>query len=87
MRRLLIFLAAGLFALGTAGVASAAVLNWEGTSLTYLADSPPGKLTGGGVATVNGSEGVIPAHLDTRRLAASRGQTGETFTRIVYWPS
>ena len=86
MRKFLVFLATGLFALGMAGVASAAVLNWEGTSWTFLADNPPGVLTGGGVATINGSAGVIPAHLSTRRLAASRGQIGGTFTRIVTDP-
>jgi len=86
MRKFLVFLAVGLFVLGMAGVASAAVLNWEGTSWTFLADNPPGVLTGGGVATINGSAGVIPAHLSTRRLAASRGQIGGTFTRIVTDP-
>jgi hypothetical protein len=72
--------------LGIAGAANAALLNWEGTSTTLLADYPPGLLYGGGVATVNGSSEVIPAHLSTRRLAASRGQIGGTFTRIVTDP-
>ena len=86
MRKLLVFFATGLVALGTAGVASPAVLNWEGTSTTLLGDYPPGVLTGGGVATVNGSAGAIPAHLSTRRLAASRGQIGGTFTKLVTDP-
>jgi hypothetical protein len=86
MRKLCASMATGLLALGMAGVANAAVLNWEGTSWTYLADSPPGVLTGGGVATINGSAGVIPAHLNTRRIAASRGQISGTFTRLVTDP-
>jgi len=86
MRKLLVLLVTGLFVLGTAGMASAAVLNWEGTSYTILGDYPPGVLTGGGVATINGSAGVIPAHLSTLRLAESRGQVGGTFTRIVTDP-
>jgi hypothetical protein len=43
-------------------------------------------LTGGGVATINGSSGGVPAHLSTLRLAASRGQIEGTFTRIVTDP-
>jgi hypothetical protein len=86
MRKLLVLLATGLFALGMAGVASAAVLNWSGTALVHLADYPPGDLRGGGVATINGSDGVIPAHLSTLRLAASRGHIGGEFTRIVTDP-
>jgi hypothetical protein len=79
-------MAIGLLALGMAAAASAAPLNYEGTSTTYLADYPPGVLYGGGVATINGSAGVIPAHLSTWRLAASRGQISGTFTRIVTDP-
>jgi len=45
-----------------------------------------GVLTGGGVATINGSSGVVPAHLSTLRLAESRGQIKGTFTRIVTDP-
>ena len=86
MRKLLVLLVTGLFVLGTAGMASAAVLNWEGTSYTILGDYLPGVLTGGGVATVNGSSGGVPAHLSTLRLAASRGQVGGSFTRIVTDP-
>jgi hypothetical protein len=73
-------------ALGIAGVANAAVLNFSGTSTILLADFPPGQFTGGGVATINGSDGVIPAHLNTLRLAESRGQIQGTFTRIVTDP-
>jgi hypothetical protein len=69
-----------------AGVANAALLNFSGTSITTLGDNPPGVLYGGGVATVNGSSGVIPAHLSARRLAASRGQIGGSFTRLVTDP-
>ena len=86
MRRLFALLATVLLVLGIAGAANAATLNWEGTSTTLLADYPPGVLTGGGVATVNGSAGAIPAHLSTRRLAASRGQIGGNFTKLVTDP-
>jgi hypothetical protein len=69
-----------------AGVANAAVLNWSGTGIVMLGDYPEGNLRGGGVATINGSDGVIPAHLSTLRLAVSRGQIGGSFTRIVTDP-
>ena len=71
---------------GAAGVASAAVLNWSGSARVLLADYPPGELRGGGVATINGSAGGVPAHLSTLRLAESRGQVKGTFTRIVTDP-
>jgi len=56
------------------------------TSTAYLADYPEIPLTGGGVATVNGSSGGTSAHLDTLRLAASRGNIGGTFTQFVTDP-
>jgi hypothetical protein len=86
MQKRLISLAIGLLALGVAGVADASLLNWEGTSTTYLADYPDAPLTGGGVATINGSGGVVPAHLVTLRLASSRGNIGGTFTQFVTDP-
>jgi hypothetical protein len=72
--------------MGIAGVVNAAVLNFSGTSSIPLADFPVGVYSGGGVATINGSDGVIPAHLSTLRLAESRGQIKGTFTRIVTDP-
>jgi hypothetical protein len=42
--------------------------------------------TGGGVATLNGSSGPIPAHLATLRLKASRGNLTGTHTRVVTDP-
>jgi len=86
MRRLFTLLATGLLVFGMAGAANAAVLNWEGTSTTTLANYPPYELYGGGVATVNDSAGVIPAHLSSVRMAESRGQIHGTFTRIVTDP-
>jgi len=86
MRKLFVLIAAGCLVLGMAGVASAAVMNWSGSSRVLLGDYPEGNLTGGGVATINGSSGVIPAHLSTLRLAKSRGQIHGTFTRIVTDP-
>ena len=70
MRKLFALMATGFLALGMAGTASAAVLNFSGTATVLLADYPVGELTGGGVATINSSAGAIPAHLSTLRLAA-----------------
>jgi hypothetical protein len=73
-----------LLALGVAGSAGANPLNWEGTSTLLLGDFPPAALTGGGVATVNASMGL--GHLNSLRLAASRGQINATFTQYVTDP-
>jgi hypothetical protein len=86
MRKLLISMAAAFLALGTAGIANAAVLNWEGTATILWAGFTPGKLTGGGVATINDSSGTVPAHLSTLRLAASRGQIQGTGIMLVTDP-
>jgi hypothetical protein len=43
-------------------------------------------VTGGGVATVNGSSGVIPAHLNTLRLAGSRGHVTGSMVNVVTDP-
>jgi hypothetical protein len=86
MRRLFTLLATGLLVLGMAAAANAAVLNWSATSTTTLADYPPGIITGGGIATINGSSGVIPAHLSGWRVAPSRGQIEGTFTKLVTDP-
>ena len=86
MRKLFALVASGFLVLGMAGAASAAPLNWTGTSTVLLGDFPDGILTGGGVATINGSSGVVPAHLNTLRLAASRGQIQGSFTRVVTDP-
>ena len=51
-----------------------------------MSDFGSGKVTGGGVATVNGSSGVVPAHLSTLRLAASRGHVAGSFINIVTDP-
>ncbi|NIR37817.1 MAG: hypothetical protein GWN73_18800, partial [Actinobacteria bacterium] len=48
MRKLFALMATGLLALGMAGAANAAVLNFSGTGLVLLADYPPGDLRGGG---------------------------------------
>jgi hypothetical protein len=69
-----------------AGAANAAVLAWSGTARVLLAEYPEGTIYGGGVATVNNSAGVIPAHLTTLRQAASRGNLIGTFTRLVTDP-
>jgi hypothetical protein len=84
MRKLLGIGAAAIFAV--AGTASAAPLNWEGTFSTTIAALPTLAASGGGVATVNGSAGSIPAHLATLRLAGSRGQVTGTDTNIITDP-
>ncbi len=87
MRKLILLSISVLLTLGMAGAASAAPLNWEGTSLLLLGDFEPTEIPGGGVATVNGSSGSIPAHLSTLRLAASRGNVATDFTLLVTDPS
>lgn len=86
MRKLLIPLFAGLLVLGMSGVAGAAALNWSGTFTLDMGEFGSGSATGGGVATINGSAGAIPAHLSTLRLAGSRGHVNGTFTNIVTDP-
>jgi hypothetical protein len=73
MRKLLRLGVVAMLALGVAAPAGAALLNWEGTLLLELGDLPSLGNTGAGIATVNGSVGGVPAHLDSLRLAASRG--------------
>ena len=86
MRRISILGLAIALAIGAAGPAAAARLNWEGTTSSTTGTLPPLTLFGGGVATVNGSSGPIPAHLDTLRLAASRGGVAGTDTNIITDP-
>ena len=86
MRKPFVLMATVFLALGTAGVANAAVFNWAGTATVLLAEYGSAEFTGGGVATINGSSGGVPAHLSTLRLAASRGQIEGTVTRIVTDP-
>ena len=86
MRRLLILFSTGLLTLGMAGVASAAVLNWQGTFVLDMSEFGRSQMSGGGVATVNGSAGLVPAHLNTLRLAGSRGHIKGSFLNIVTDP-
>jgi hypothetical protein len=72
-----LFLAAG---------AGANPLGFEGTLTTTAGNLPSIAISGGGVATVNGSTGPIPAHLATLRLKASRGNLTGTHTRLVTDP-
>ena len=71
LQKLSPYLIVALAILGVVGNASAAVMNWEGTTTVRLGDFAEAHPTGGGVATLNGSAGGIPAHLQTLRLAAS----------------
>jgi hypothetical protein len=86
MRKLFMLVAAASLLLGTVGAANAALLNWEGTSFTTLGDLPTTEIVGGGVATVNSSSGVLPAHLSTLRLKGSRGGVAGTVTTLVTDP-
>jgi hypothetical protein len=70
-----------------AGVSSAAPLNWAGTTRIGVGPIPDVAVTGGGVATVNGSSGTLPAHLDSIKMAASRGAVTGTGTAIVTDPN
>ena len=85
MRKLILLSISVLLALGMAGAASAAPLNWEGASLLLLGDFDPTDIPGGGVATVNGSGGIGGA-IDTLRFAASRGNAQTDFTQLVTDP-
>ena len=86
MRKWFVFVAAISIVVGTAGVASAAPLNWEGTLTVIIAENPRVHVTGSGVATVNDSAGGIPAHLSTLRLAESRGNVAGTETVFITDP-
>jgi hypothetical protein len=81
MRKLIQLGLVAVVALGFAGPAGAALSNWEGTLILELGELPQLASSGGGIATVNGSSGGIPAHLDTIAVAASRG--GITGTAMV----
>ena len=83
MRKLFVLLSSG--ALLVAGVAGAAPLNYSGTSTLLLGDFPPAQLSGGGVATINGSGG-IGGHLNTVRVAASRGVINGDLSLLVTDP-
>jgi hypothetical protein len=86
MRRIL-GLALGLLVVLAAGApAQAARLNWDGTLTSTTGELPPLNLFGGGVATVNGSAGGVPAHLNTLRIAVSRGGITGTDTNIITDP-
>jgi len=84
MKKLLGLGIAAALVFAVASPAIARPLNFSGTLTSQIADLPDLLATGGGVATVNGSTGPIPAHLDTIRLAASRGiVTGTDFVLIT----
>ena len=70
MRKLLGLLVAGLLVVGVAGTAQAAKFVYTGTLTLELANLPPVVIPGGGIATVNQSNGG--SHLNTLRLAGGR---------------
>ena len=84
MKKLLGLATAMAVVFAVASPALARPLNWEGTLNTVIADLPDLVAAGGGVATVNGSTGIIPAHLGDIRLAGSRGHvTGSDVVLIT----
>jgi hypothetical protein len=82
-RRAIAIVVAGIL---VAAGAEASPLNWEGTLTTITGTLPGIPIAGGGVATVNGSSGPIPAHLQTLRLKGSRGNVTGTATNIITDP-
>ena len=80
------FAASALALLAAAPAAQSSMLNWEGTVTTITGTLPAVPITGGGVATVNGSSGPVPGHLATLRLAASRGNVTGTATNLITDP-
>ena len=83
----LAFTAAFAAVLLAAPVARSSMLNWEGTVSTLTGNLPAIAITGGGVATLNGSTGPIPAHLATLRLKGSRGNVTGTATQLITDPN
>jgi hypothetical protein len=77
---------AGLLALAVAGSAGAAPLNYEGTVALLLGEFGWQPLPGGGVTTVNGSSGIMGGHLNTLRIAGSRGGPTGNFINVVTDP-
>jgi hypothetical protein len=69
-------------AFGLTGSAGAAPINWEGTAVVLLGDFPLAILTGGGVATITATDG----HVNSLRIAASRGGFGGSLTTLVTDP-
>jgi hypothetical protein len=82
LKKIILLLATTLVALGVAGSAVAAPINWEGTSTTKLGDFPPANVLGGGVATVT----TTGSHINALRLVASRGRFNGSFTQLVTDP-
>ncbi len=82
LRKLLLSTITTLVTLGLAGAASAAPINWEGTTILKLGDFPEAKVTGGGVATIT----TTGSHIDSLRIAASRGNVAGGFTLLVTDP-
>ena len=82
MKKLFALMTAAIAILGMVGTAGAAPINWEGTSVVQLGDFPPAGLIGGGVATITTTGG----HIDSIRLAQSRGGLLGTFTQLVTDP-
>jgi hypothetical protein len=86
MRNLIRLSVTAIAVLGLVGSASAAPLNWEGTTILKLGDFPQAVIPGGGVATINDSAGTLPGHLESLRVSASRGNVSTSFTQFVTDP-
>lgn len=79
-----LFLLVALLVASVASAAGAALVNFESFSTNKLGDLPATELTGGGVATLNGSGGF--GHLSTVTNVASRGGISGTVTTLVTDP-
>ena len=82
MKRQSLLAALSCALLAIAGPAAAAPINWEGTSIIDLGDFLPAKIVGGGVATITTTGG----HVDSLRIAQSRGGIAGSFTVLVTDP-
>lgn len=86
MRKLLVMLGAVALALGSGLSAWAAPTNFEGTASAKFGDEIPAILFyGGGVSTINGASPTL-GHMDSGRLAASRGGLSGLTTLLITDP-
>lgn len=85
MRKFTFMLGVIAIALGASSTTWAAPMNWEGTATAVFGgEIPPIYLYGGGVSTVNANN--PGSHMNTGRLAASRGGITGTVTLYITDP-
>lgn len=83
MKKLLELGIAMAVVLAVASPAIARPLNWEGTLSSVIGELPDLTAIGGGVATVNGSTGPIPAHLEDIRIQGSRARLNTVTNTVI----